>query len=105
VKQLKKHYAHVNLESCPIAEAKGFLRDSIYEELNMQWAQYDGAQTCHAIHPTWKPLRWQREMKSKLTVLWYHSVAVGRGRFKSRRFEHGMCDSPACRFLVTRMRM
>ena len=64
VKRLNKHCAHVNLESCPIAEAKGFLRDAIYEELNMQWAQYDGAHTCHAIHPTWKPLRWQREMKS-----------------------------------------
>ena len=98
VKRLNKYCAHVNLESCPIAEAKGFLRDAIYEELNMQWAQYDGAHTCHAIHPTWKPLRWQREMKSKLTCSWYHSVAVGRGRFRSRRFEYGMCDSPACRF-------
>ena len=96
MKRLKKHCAHVNLESCPIAEAKVFLRDAIYEELNMQL--YDGAQTCHSIHPTWKPLRWQREMKSKLTVSWYYSVAVGRGRFKSRRFEYAMCDSPACRF-------
>ena len=98
VKRLNKHCAHVNLESCPIADAKVFLHDAIYEELNIQWAEYDGAHTCHAIHPTWKPLRWQREMKSKLTCSWYHSVAVGRGRFRSRRFEYGRCDSPACRF-------
>ena len=43
---------YVNLESCLIAEAKGFLRDAIYEELNMQLVEYDGAHTCHAIHPT-----------------------------------------------------
>ena len=64
----------------------------------MQWAEYDGAHTCHAIHPTWKPLRWQRDMKSKLTCSWYHSVAIGRGRFRNRRFDYGKCDSPACRF-------
>ena len=45
----------MNLESCPIAEAKGFLRDAIYEELNMQWAQYDGAHTCHAVQNYQKP--------------------------------------------------
>ena len=98
VKRLNSYCSHVNLESCPITEAKVLLRDAIYEELNMQWTQYDGSHTCHAIHPTWKPLRWQREMKSKLTCSWYHSVAVGRGRFRSRRFEYGMCDSPVSRF-------
>ena len=46
---------------------------AIYQELNMQWTQYDGWHTCHAIHPAWKPLRCQREMKSKLTCSWYHS--------------------------------
>ena len=60
--------------------------------------QYDGSYTCHAIHPIWKPVRWQREMKSKLTCSWYHSVAVGRGRFRKRRFDYGMSDSPVCRF-------
>ena len=67
VKRLNKHFAYVNLESHPIADAKVFLRDAIYEELNMQLANYDGAHTCHVIHPTWKPLRWQRDMESKLT--------------------------------------
>ena len=43
-------------------------------------------------------MRWQREMKSKLTCSWYHSVAVGRGRFRKRYFDYGMVDSPACRF-------
>ena len=37
-------------------------------------------------------------MKSKLTCSWYHSVAVNRGRFRSRRFKYGKVDSPACRF-------
>ena len=37
-------------------------------------------------------------MKSKLTCSWYHSVAVGRGRFRKRFFDYGMKDSPACRF-------
>ena len=83
VKRLNSYCSHVYLESCPITDAKVLLRDAIYEELNMQWTQYDGSHTCHAIHPTWKPLRWQREMKSKLTCSWYHSVAVGRGRFRS----------------------
>ena len=50
------------------------------------------------IHPTWKPLRWQREMKSKLTCSWYHSIAVGRGRFKSLLFKYGKTSSQACRF-------
>ena len=68
----------------------------LWRVLNMQWTQYDGSHTCHVIHPTWKPLRWQREMKSKFT--WYHSVAVGRSRFRGRCFEYGMCDSHVCRF-------
>ena len=50
------------------------------------------------MHPTWKPIHWQREMKSKLTCSWYHSVAVGRGRFRSRLYDYGIADSPACRF-------
>ena len=37
-------------------------------------------------------------MKSKLTCSWYHSVAVGRGRFKSRLFKYGLTNSQACRF-------
>ena len=90
VKRLNKYCAHVNLESCSIADAKRFLRGAIYEELNIQWKQYDGAHTCHAVHPVWKPLRWQREMKSKLTCSWYHSVAVGRGRFRARYFDYSM---------------
>ena len=49
--------AHVNLEPCPIVDAKRFLRESIYEELNIQWSQYDGARTCHDVHPVWNPLR------------------------------------------------
>ena len=36
--------------------------------------------------------------KSKLTCSWYHSVAVGRGRFRSRLFDYGKVASPACRF-------
>ena len=63
----------------------------------MQWAQYDGASTCHIVHPTWKPLRWQRDMKSKLTCSWYHTVAVGRGRFRSLLFSYGSVDSQVCR--------
>ena len=98
VKRLNKYCDHVKLESCPISEAKVLLRDAIFEELNIQWSSYDGAHTCHDIHPTWKPLRWQREMKSKLTCSWYHSVAVGRGRFRSRLFGYGKVASPVCRF-------
>ena len=98
VKRLNGYCAHVNLEECPIADAKRLLRDAIYEELNEQWVQYDGSQVCHNVHPTWKPIRWQREMKSKLTCSWYHSVAVGRGRFRSRLYDYGIADSPACRF-------
>ena len=60
VKRLNSYCLHVNLESCPITDAKVLLRDAIYEELNMHWTQYDGSHTCHAIHSTWKPLRWQR---------------------------------------------
>ena len=37
-------------------------------------------------------------MKSKLTCSWYHSVAVGRGRFRKRLFNYGKSASPACRF-------
>ena len=37
-------------------------------------------------------------MKSKLTWSWYHSVAVGRGRFRGQRFDYGKVDSAACRF-------
>ena len=98
MKRLNKYCAHVNLESCSIADAKRFLQDAIYEEINIQWKQHDGAHTCHAVQPVWKPLRWQRDMKSKLTCSWYHSVAVNRGRFKARYFDYGMVDSPACRF-------
>ena len=98
VKRLNRYCKHVNLESCPISEAKVLLRDAIYKELNSQWISYDGAHTCHEIHPVWKPLRWKREMKSKLTCSWYHSVAVGRGRFRSRLFDYGKAASPACRF-------
>ena len=98
VKRLNTYCDHVNLESCPISEAKILLRDAIYKELNIQWSSYDGAHTCHNIHPIWKPLRWKREMKSKLTCSWYHSVAVGRGRFRSRLFDYGKAASPVCRF-------
>ena len=90
--------AQVNFETCPIANVKSLLCDVIYKELNVQWTHYDGADVCHIIHPTWKPLRWQREMKSKLICSWYHSVAVGRGRFKSLLFEYGKTNSQACRF-------
>ena len=98
MRRLNKYCDHVNLETCPLAEAKILLRDAIFEELNNQWSQHDGAHTCRVIHPVWKPLRWQRDMKSKLTCSWYHSVAVGRGRFRSQRFDYGKVDSPACRF-------
>ena len=37
-------------------------------------------------------------MKSKLTCSLYHSVAVNRGRFRSRLFDYGKVDSPVCRF-------
>ena len=37
-------------------------------------------------------------MKSKLTCSWYHSVAVGRGRFRTRLFDYGKAASPTCRF-------
>ena len=98
VKRLNKYCDHVDLESCPLTEAKCLLHDAIYEELNIQWSQYEGAHICHNIHPVWKPLRWQREMKSKLTCSWYHSVAVGRGRFRSRLFDYGKSTSPVCSF-------
>ena len=97
VSRLNKYCSHANLETCPIADAKQFLREAIYEELSMQWTQYDGASTCHIVHPTWKPLRWQRDMKSKLTCSWYHTVAVGRGRFRSLLFRYGSVDSQVCR--------
>ena len=54
--------------------------------------------TCHEVHPVWKQLSWQRDMKSKLTCSLYHSVAVGRGRFRSRIFDYGKVGSPVCRF-------
>ena len=103
VRRLNKYCAHVDFESCPIADAKRFLERAIYEELTLQWTQYaitskGGSHTCHDIHPIWRPLRWQREMKSKLTCSWYHSVAVGRGRFRSRFFSYGIVSSPTCRF-------
>ena len=42
-------------------------------------------------------MRWQREMKSKLTCSWHHSVAVGRGQFRSRFFSYGIVASTTCR--------
>ena len=98
VKRMNGYHPQVNLETCPIANVKSLLRDAIYKELNIQWTHYDGSGVCYTIHPTWKPLRWQREMKSKLTCSWYHSIAVGRGRFKSLLFKHGKTNSRACRF-------
>ena len=98
---MNRYCPQVNLETCPIVNVKSLLRDAIYEELNVQWTHHDGADVCRIIHPTWKPLRWQREMKSKLTCSWYHSVAVGRGRFKSLLFKYGKTSSQACRFCDT----
>ena len=98
IKRLNAYCDDVNLETCPIVDARRHLRDAIYSELNIQWSEYDRARTCHDIHPVWKPVCWQRDMKSKLTCSWYHSVAVGRGRFRKRFLDYGMKDSPACRF-------
>ena len=50
VSRLNKYCSHANLETCSIADAKRFLREAIYEELSMQWTQYDGASTCHIVH-------------------------------------------------------
>lgn len=97
VRRLNKYCAHVNLETCSIVDAKRLLRDAIYDELSTQWVANTEARICHSIHPTWKPLRWQREMKSKLTCTWYHEVAVGRGRFRSYLFKCGRAQTQVCR--------
>jgi hypothetical protein len=50
-------------------------------KISMHWTQYDGASTCHIVHHLWKPLRWQREIKFKLTCSWCHSVPVDSEAF------------------------
>jgi len=97
VRRLNKYCVHINLESCSIADAKRHLRDAIYDELSSQWAASTDARTCRRVHPTWKPMRWQRNMKSKLTCTWYHQVAVGRGRFRSFLFKCGKAHTQVCR--------
>ena len=52
VTRMGSYVPDVDLYSCSIVDAKRFLREAVFLELDRQWKRYSGARTCHKIHPT-----------------------------------------------------
>ena len=81
-----------------VTEFKTLLKSCIFAELDKDWKSYPEAEICHTIHPTWKPIKWTRNILTKNTTSVYHQLAVGRGQIGCRHKYLKKLNSPYCRF-------
>jgi len=71
----------VNFWELKSKKASMQIRDALFSEANKFWNSFPENTIIKTIHPTWKFSHFSRISHSRLTCSFYHSCAVGRGKF------------------------
>ena len=87
----------VNFWELKSKKASMQIRDALFSEANKFWNSFPENTIIKTIHPTWKFSHFSRISHSRLTCSFYHSCAVGRGKFNGFLHKIRSAPDPFCR--------
>lgn len=87
----------VNFWALNSKKASTLIRNALFSEANKFWSHFAVNKVIKVIHPEWKFFRFNRVSHSRLTSSFYHSCAVGRGKFNGFLHKINAAPLPNCR--------